>query len=105
MYINDYHQLNKIIKHKLDNYKLKSDPSFNDKNIVIYSYSEIMLKKFYAWHLNYLYCNNSNIVVFKRNNKNNSFNILILPNKNKDQFAKFLFSDIGIQNSGLIDLD
>lgn len=47
MYINhDYNQLNKIIQYKLDNYKLKNDPNFNDKDIVIYSYSEIMSKSF-----------------------------------------------------------
>ncbi|BCL65880.1 hypothetical protein IOLA_248 [uncultured bacterium] len=110
MYINhDYNQLNKIIQYKLDNYKLKNDPNFNDKDIVIYSYSEIMSKKFYSWHLHYLYSNNSNIVVFKQNDKQNDkrydLNILILPNKNKYKFAKFLFSDLGIQNSGLINLD
>lgn len=54
--------------------------------------------------MKYIYCKNKFFLVLRLlDNKN--YKLMILPPLNKFKFIEYLFSNLGIENSGLVDLD
>lgn len=99
-------KLSSVIRHRLDNYKLHEDPEIDTSNVLVYSYQEILRKKFYDWHLDYFLSKKPAIIIFKliKNKDNYNYKLFILPTCNKDKFANYLFSNDVIENSGLREL-
>lgn len=99
-YQQQFRKLNNLIKYKLEDYQIKNNKSLNTSDMLCLSYQNVLQKNFYFWHIRYLYPSNSPILVLKLLDEKKLKFFIVCP-ENKNLFAKYIFSDEGIENSGL----